>query len=1341
MNRLRAAWVVVCLVLVIPASLAAQTSTSTVLGTVRDPQDAVVGGAQVKLEAKALNVSLTQTTNSAGQYTFVSLIPGIYTISVTMQGFRTASVADFRVEVGKSHTVDFSLELGQTTEVITVGAETVKELQTTDSTVGNVISGNILPRMPALTRRANELVALQPTAVDGGQVAGARNDQSTFTLDGIDITNNSIGGGATNATLIPLPIDSIEEFRVGVANPTADFGRGSGAQVRLLGKSGTNAYHGAGYWYHQNDNLNANTWTLNHTPSRDRAGQLRGFTPKAEQKDNRFGADFGGPIPYVPYLKGKTFLFANYEGRRFPQSAPFTRIVPNATLRQGILRFPDCSNGFDSQGRCNAGGVVRSYNVGALDPRGLGMSPVISAQFALLPTGNSTTGVLDLNNTDSFIGDVATPLNNDHYIVRVDHNITSKWRANAHFRYFGEVSQRVDLLDISGKSGPQVLSRDTRPERGNFFSAGLQGSISSNLLAVFQFGWVRTRTATNRFRPNQAAEFLAIPGTETGLPTGEQQFFPIDIGARGGADSVLSEPIDYDTQRARKQANDNRLFQWNADMTWIRSAHSFQFGTHVRYLPTKHLRDDKVIGALGALVASIDANGQFVSLPSTRPVTCAPASSTSPAILTNCLPSDQLVNWDRLFAGLTGIVDGVSVMAVWDGDFNPLPFGEQLEADTKLWSPEFYIQDTWRMKPSLTFTFGINYGWQQAPTERLGRQSFQIASETGEFLTAPSFLERRKKAAAAGEIFNPNFAFLPIGSSKRSNIFNVDWNNVAPRVAAAWNPSFSGGWLGKLFGERKTVIRGGYALVYDRQNTVQSVIVPTLGIAYAQTLNITAPLCNASATPGTNCNAGSTNQALSSFRVGRDGRIPVPAVPGRSIPVQPFWGIDRARSGCATPGSNGLFAASCLVQFPETFSFQVDPDIQVGKNHAVDLTWQRELPGNMLMEVGYVGRFARLLPQSMNLAQAPYTQVDPISKQTFAQAFDAVALHLRAGNLAATVPVQPWFENSIPAGACVVSGAPVSCTRFIATSQGSNFSLSNVNSIFLAIDQLRLRAQLTPFNNLMSQMFFLRSSTGISNYNALFATLHKRLGHGLMMTANYTFARSLDVGSANQNAANVMANNFDLRSDYGRSDFDFNHVINASWLYELPIGKGRWIGANNGALDRIIGGWAISGIFSASSGAPLTVTQGTQSWGGALQLGFNSGAILANPGAIPDNNVHNVPTTISPTGLNLFGDPAGVRNAFRRIELSRDGRSGRNVLTGLPRWNVDVSLSKKTWVTEQFSFTLLFDFFNVFNHVDFANPALAINNVTTFGNITGQFTPTNRTNGARWIQIGARVEF
>jgi hypothetical protein len=392
----------------------------------------------------------------------------------------------------------------------------------------------------------------------------------------------------------------------------------------------------------------------------------------------------------------------------------------------------------------------------------------------------------------------------------------------------------------------------------------------------------------------------------------------------------------------------------------------------------------------------------------------------------------------------------------------------------------------------------------------------------------------------------------------------------------------------------------------------------------------------------------------------------------------------------------------------------------------------------MLMEIGYAGRFARQLPQSMNLGQSPYVHVDPASGQSFAEAYDAIALARRAGTPAASIPVQPWFENNLPTQACAVGGVFVTCTQFIATVQSSNFINGNVSTIFSGIDQLRMRGGLQTFNNLMSQMFFLRSSTGESNYNAVFATLQRRMRHGLTATFNYTFARSLDVGSAIQNAASVMANNFDLRSDYGRSDFDVNHSLNATWLYELPFGRGRWLSHHSGIVDRFIAGWFVSGIFTASSGVPLTVNQGTQAWGGALFLGFNSGSIPTDLSAIGDNRVHNKQPNTTP---NLFDDPAAVRGSFRRIELSRDGRSGRNVLNGMPRWNMDISLGKSTTITEHVSFRFSLDFFNVFNKVDFTNPALAITNTTTFGNITSQFTPANRTNGARWIQFGARVEF
>src|SRR5574341_274059 len=362
-------------------------------------------------------------------------------------------------------------------------------------------------------------------------------------------------------------------------------------------------------------------------------------------------------------------------------------------------------------------------------------------------------------------------------------------------------------------------------------------------------------------------------------------------------------------------------------------------------LPTHHLRDDKVLGALGALVAQIDSEVGAFSLPNTvRPPTC------SATLTTNCLPAADVQRWNRTMAGALGLVDNVSVLMARDGDLKPLPFGETLESDTKLWAPEFYWQDVWRIRPSLTLTYGLNYGWQTPPTERLGRQSIQVDGTTLTPLTASEYLRQREEAARNGQIYNPPIAFLPVNDAKR-NVFDIDWNNVGYRAAVSWNPSFNGGnkWLGALFGERKTVIRGGYSLLYDRQNTIQSVVIPTLGVAFAQTINVTAPPCSASGAAGAGCNAASSNPAQRIYRVGVDGRIPLPTVPNLTVPVSPFWGRN---------------ASGSLTLFPEILSFQLDPKIKVGENHAINLTWQRELPQNMLLEVGYIGRYADKLPQS-----------------------------------------------------------------------------------------------------------------------------------------------------------------------------------------------------------------------------------------------------------------------------------------------------------------------------------------------------------------------------------------
>jgi Carboxypeptidase regulatory-like domain len=488
---------------------AGQTATSgTVVGTISDPSGAAVPDADLLLSNKGTNAQIVQKTNSVGQYTFPNVVPGDYEISVKKTGFRTTAAA-FHVDVTKSYTMDFKLELGQVSEIVQVEAGARVELQTTDATVGNVLPSSEIQRFPALTRQVNELLTLQPGATPTGEITGARNDQSSFTLDGIDVTNNSVGGLNTYAF---LPIDSVEEFRVSVANPDAEFGRGAGGQVALISRSGTDQYHGSLYWYHQNDELNANDWGNNRL-------QLK----RPELKDNRFGGRAGGPLPF-PWHK-KTFVFANYEGRRFPGSSQQSRIVPTSALEQGILQFTDCSSGqFDAKGNCTGTGTSRSYNLatstacgangtGVCDPRGLGLSPGILAMWKMMPAGNdaSVSGA-DGVNTTGFTTNVGTPLTNDFYNLRLDQNVSSKWHADVSYRYFRQAQISAAQLNIIGGKPSTVRSL---PIRQNMLVAGLSGQFTSRLTASFRFGWVRDRDATNPERPNAVAAQENIPGTNS----------------------------------------------------------------------------------------------------------------------------------------------------------------------------------------------------------------------------------------------------------------------------------------------------------------------------------------------------------------------------------------------------------------------------------------------------------------------------------------------------------------------------------------------------------------------------------------------------------------------------------------------------------------------------------------------------------------------------------------------------------------------------------------------------------------------------------------------------------
>jgi hypothetical protein len=1301
----------------------AQTSNSAViLGTITDKAGAVIPDANVGLMNTATNETKTTTTNAAGEYVFPNVPPGTYTLKISKAGFATTTFANIKADVTKSYNYNATLEVSSGKEVIEVTAQAQAELQTSDSVVGNVVGENELMRLPTLGRDSRELLTLQPMSTpfessngggfgnNGGTIAGARSDQNVFNLDGIDITDNVIAGGGNQAPVIPIGVENVAEFRVGVTNNNASFGRSEGGQINIISKSGTNDFHGAVYWYHQNSALNANTWDNGHTPN----GSGLDFTPKSAQHDNRGGVTFGGPIK-----KNKTFVFGNYELRRFPQSVEVERIVPTQSLRNGILTFGGVAYNLATSTACGGGSNT------LCDPRGIGISPTVQTLWNMLPQGNDPN-VGDGSNTEGFRTSVPEALKDDFVNVRLDHNFTDKLKFFGRYLYHRDLAPNAAGLNAGQVSflGGSAVATSASDLRGDGFTSGLDWQIHDNLINSLHVGWIRSRQDFNVIRPRVSAADLNLAGTQTAL--GNIALAP-GLGATGLIDTV----VDVDTQRARHQAIYDSNKQYADNLTWIKGKHTVVTGADIRWLPTIHDRDDKVIGSVNSLVATLDADVTGFSIP----------AANRPAALAT---ADQQ-NWDRLYAASLGLLNNIGILAVRDGNLNPKPLGTSLVAKTTLRAYNFFVQDSWRIKPSLTLTYGIGYGWQTTPQEQNKQQTFIANHDNGDsIISGLQYIQAKQAAAEAGDTYNPTLSYIPIKDSGRSDVFNVDYGDWAPRVSAAWNPSFRDGFLGRILGDRKTVVRGGYGIAYDRVNTVQSVIIPMLGVGFAQTINLQSPLCNVNGTSVSGCDASvgvsgsGGNPGLASFRVGVDGTIPTPALPGPlASPIVPALGLS------------------------EILSFQNDPNFKDGRAHMVDFTIQRSLPGQMILEIGYVGRFGRKLAGSINFSSAPYMFKDKTSGQIFGQAYDAVATQLRAGVAPTAVTNQAWFENQLPGlgVGCGPGKTNISSTACIASGNATNFINNNVSSLFLNLDiDRQFVLGLPSYDNLQVLDLFMRDSNDKSNYNAFVFTLRNNSWHGLVFDMNYTFSKSLDTVGAVQNAAEYHSSSFNFNLDYGPSFFNRPHVFNALFNYDLPFGGSHRLSNSHAFVNKFISGWYASGILRISSGIPNLVTVSGQSFGGGDIFGISAGMVptvpigsiggggvnsgICSTGAGSGGNGPNCATKGTGTGLNYFSNPAAAIKDFRPTLLATDTNDGRSSpLPGLGFWNFDMSLGKSTSITERVKFEFSADFFNLFNHVNFLDPSLDTTNPSTFGVINTQLVPADRIQGSRWIQLGLRFRF
>ena len=426
----------------------AQIGTTSLRGTILDKSGAVVAGATVKLTAAELSVERTVVSTATGAYEFPSLPPGTYALRVEAGGFRAHDQKNIQLLVNNPATVNVTLEVGSTTETVEVSA-IGQTLNTTDASIGVAFGENQVKQLPLESRNVGDLLSLQAgvvytgdnPAIDtntdtrSGAVNGARSDQSNVTLDGIPVNPK---GGYAFQSVLPVTLDSVEEFRVTTSNAEADEGSAGGAQVALVTKSGTNNFHGSAYEYNRNSFASANDYFLKHS-------ELSSGQPNKPQFLNRniFGGSIGGPIK-----KDRLFIFLNYEAYRDAEQQSALRIVPTAALRDGVVQYA-CDPSVTCNGNTVTGLSGASYSSGpgnyALSPAQLtamdqnafatepnlvkpytgsvGPNPTMLSYFNKYPLPNDFSQGDGLN-TAGYRFAAPTSNTKNWYIAKMDYNIT-----------------------------------------------------------------------------------------------------------------------------------------------------------------------------------------------------------------------------------------------------------------------------------------------------------------------------------------------------------------------------------------------------------------------------------------------------------------------------------------------------------------------------------------------------------------------------------------------------------------------------------------------------------------------------------------------------------------------------------------------------------------------------------------------------------------------------------------------------------------------------------------------------------------------------------------------------
>ena len=1318
------------ILLTVVASSLAQTGTTSIRGVVLDKTGAAAAGARVSITNNGQALQRETRTDSSGEYRFLALPPGNYTLAVEKEGFkREQTTLDLPVNVPVTSNV--TLDVGAVSEKVEVSAE-AETVNTTDASLGNAFNETQIKELPLESRNVPDLLSLQAgvlytgnnqdinSAIDtrSGAVNGARSDQSNITVDGIPA---NVKGGNAFTSVLPVTLDSVQEFRVTTTNYGADQGVSSAAQVSLVTKSGTNQFHGSVYEYNRNSAFSANDYFV-------KSAELSSGNPNVPPQLNRniFGASVGGPI-----LKDRLYFFLNFEAYRDAEEVSDVQTIPTAALRDGVVQYlclettPGTPNTAECPGNTVTGLSGATYTA---PPGDLALSPQQITQMdrtSFGPTHGPNSVVINYMNStyplpnDSTVGDglntagfrfrARTPSTKNWYIGKIDYNLT----ADARHR-ISVSGALANESDVNGTTGAPFLPGMPPEQTIVNFNKGLivnySGVFSANLINNFRYGFIRE-----------------------------------SVGTIGNSDQVwnylqaFSQGITYSSAFQRPVQN------FTDDLSWIRGHHTWQFGFQFAFLrdPESNLNNSFSIGQ-----ANPDWMADSGLSEPSNPSPLNPSNNRYPTVDTTFNS-----NYDYAMTSLLGMITLGDAVYNYTRSGTTLPQGAPVTRRFAEDSYEMYTQDVWKVKPNLTLTLGLRYSLFSPPWETNGLQ-------VGTTFNLGNWFNERGQGMLKGIPSNaaPLVTYQLAGPvNGKPSYYNWDYHDFGPRVAFAWAPDYDEGWLGSIFGGKgKSSIRGGFGIVYDRAGES---LVDTFD--QNGSFGLATSLNNPS-----DYETSQTAPRLTSMNV-------IPPVdygnPNATPPVPPV----------------PILPAAPPSRFPQTYpsgtgaiTWGIDQGLKTPYSYTMDLAVSREIKPGFSLEVAYVGRLAHRLLAQDDLAM-PLDIRDPGSGIDYFTAEKALAKIFRP-ELVAGVPnptasfnpsqlpanVQKFWKDQIqalvPGGAYPLNG----CTG------GSPTLTSTTNPIIFAFDNFcgtAFNDSLALYNldyngiqdaNIPSQYYFTSGgqysyfapqfsslyawrSIAWSNYNALQATLRRRLSHGIQFDLNYTYSKSQDISSDAERVGpasngsllglnNNIINAWNPNAQKGVSSFDVTHQLNANWIFALPFGRGRMIGTDSGrALDALIGGWQLSGLFRWTSGFPVTVDNGFSNFPTNFEMEGNADKV----GPVKTGVFFNTGTP------NIFANGPAAINSFAPAYAGESGE--RNNIRGEGYFGIDLGLAKR-WLmpwSEQQSLQFRWEVFNVTNSPRFdvqsalLSNSLGLGSGTSFGNYSGLL------NNPRIMQFALRYEF